>query len=72
VREVEFFSKLIASDAPQFRFARRFVLPVVARTPLQSRIKRTVTGLDHALPAGLEPSDVVASATQTSRPQMAL
>jgi 3-(3-hydroxy-phenyl)propionate hydroxylase len=57
VREVEFFSKLIASDALPFRFARRFVLPVVARTPLQARIKRTVTGLDHSLPCGLEALD---------------
>jgi 2-polyprenyl-6-methoxyphenol hydroxylase-like FAD-dependent oxidoreductase len=54
VHEVEFFSKLIASDAAPFRFARRYVLPIVARTPLQARIKRTVTGLDHPLPAGLD------------------
>ncbi|MBL9163809.1 MAG: FAD-dependent monooxygenase [Planctomycetaceae bacterium] len=54
VHEVEFFSKLIASDAAPFRFARHYVLPIVARTPLQARIKRTVTGLDHPLPAGLD------------------
>lgn len=71
VREVEFFSKLIASDAPQFRFARRYVLPIVARTPLQARIKRTVTGLDHELPAGLEPSDAVSAGITSSLPQMA-
>jgi 2-polyprenyl-6-methoxyphenol hydroxylase-like FAD-dependent oxidoreductase len=53
VHQVEFFSRLIASDGAPFRFARRYVLPVVARTPLRSRIKRTVTGLDHQLPSWL-------------------
>jgi 2-polyprenyl-6-methoxyphenol hydroxylase-like FAD-dependent oxidoreductase len=72
VREVEFFSKLIASDAPQFRFARRYMLPVVARTPLQARIKRTVTGLDHALPTGLEANEIAANAPDAARPQLAL
>ncbi|BBO33278.1 FAD-dependent oxidoreductase [Lacipirellula parvula] len=57
VKEVEFFSKLVASDALPFRFARRYVMPIVARTPLQSRIKQTVTGLDHSLPADLDPPE---------------
>ena len=57
VKEVEFFSKLVASDAAPFRFARRYVMPIVARTPLKSRIKQTVTGLDHTLPADLEPPE---------------
>jgi len=48
------------------------VLPVVARTPLQARIKRTVTGLDHALPAGLQPNEDASGPQQASRPQLAL
>lgn len=62
VHEVEFFSRLIGGDALPFRFARRFVLPLLVRTPLQNRIKRTVTGLDHPLPSGLEPADEQAEA----------
>lgn len=72
VREVEFFSNLIASDALLPRFFRRYVMPIVARTPLQSRIKRTVTGLDHLLPTGLQAKDVVSSPLQASQPQMAI
>jgi 2-polyprenyl-6-methoxyphenol hydroxylase-like FAD-dependent oxidoreductase len=57
VKEVEFFSKLVASDALPFRFGRRYVMPILARTPLKLRIKQTVTGLDHSLPADLEPPE---------------
>lgn len=57
VKEVEFFSKLVGSDALPFRFGRRYVMPILARTPLKSRIKQTVTGLDHSLPTDLEPPE---------------
>lgn len=72
VREVEFFSKLIASSALPFRFARRFVLPIVARTPANVRIKRTVTGLDHALPADLDPPESAPSAASAQPKPLAV
>jgi hypothetical protein len=53
VREVEFFSRLVAEDSWYFDLIRRYMFPLVAKSPIQKRIKRTVTGLDHDLPTGL-------------------
>jgi 2-polyprenyl-6-methoxyphenol hydroxylase-like FAD-dependent oxidoreductase len=57
VREVELFSRLVSSDALWARFARRCVLPTMVKTPIRERIRRTVTGLDHDLPSGLQYTD---------------
>ena len=53
VHQVEFFSRMFADDAWYFDFIRRHVLPLLIKTPFQRRIKRTVSGLDHELPADL-------------------
>jgi 2-polyprenyl-6-methoxyphenol hydroxylase-like FAD-dependent oxidoreductase len=53
VHQVEFFSRLVSGDEWYFDFIRRHVFPHVIKTPLRSRIKQTVTGLDHDLPTGL-------------------
>jgi 2-polyprenyl-6-methoxyphenol hydroxylase-like FAD-dependent oxidoreductase len=53
VRQVEFFSRLVSEDTWYFDLIRRYLFPLVVRTPIQTRIKQTVTGLDHPLPAGL-------------------
>jgi 2-polyprenyl-6-methoxyphenol hydroxylase-like FAD-dependent oxidoreductase len=72
VHEVEFFTRLISSNALPFRFARRFVLPFVARTPASIHIKRTVTGLDHELPAELDPPDDAPAAGRSRQQPLAV
>lgn len=53
VREVEFFSRLVGEDTWYFDLIRRYLFPLVVKSPIQKRIKQTVTGLDHELPADL-------------------
>ena len=53
VREVEFFSRLVAENSWYFDLIRRYMFPLVVKSPIQKRIKQTVTGLDHDLPSGL-------------------
>ena len=53
VHQVEFFSRLMSQHSWYFDLIRRYVFPTLVKTPLQARIKQTVTGLDHALPADL-------------------
>lgn len=50
VHQVEFFSRLVSSNALWARFVKRFVFPVMFKTPMYNRIRATVTGLDHDLP----------------------
>jgi 2-polyprenyl-6-methoxyphenol hydroxylase-like FAD-dependent oxidoreductase len=53
VREVEFFSRLVGENTWYFDLIRRYLFPLVVKSPIQKRIKQTVTGLDHQLPADL-------------------
>ena len=53
VHQVEFFSRLVSEDTWYFDLIRRYVFPTLAKTLLQARIKQTVSGLDHELPADL-------------------
>jgi 2-polyprenyl-6-methoxyphenol hydroxylase-like FAD-dependent oxidoreductase len=53
VHQVEFFSRLMSQNSWYFDLIRRYVFPTLVKTPLQARIKQTVTGLDHDLPADL-------------------
>jgi 2-polyprenyl-6-methoxyphenol hydroxylase-like FAD-dependent oxidoreductase len=53
VRQVEFFSRLVSENTWYFDLIRRYLFPLVVKTPVQKRIKQTVTGLDHELPADL-------------------
>ncbi len=51
VRRVELLSRLAAATSPPLRLLRRFLLPFAVRLPsVRTRMVRTVTGLDHALP----------------------
>jgi 2-polyprenyl-6-methoxyphenol hydroxylase-like FAD-dependent oxidoreductase len=50
VRRVEFFSRLVSENTWYFDLIRRYIFPTLVKSPLQSRIKQTVTGLDHELP----------------------
>ena len=43
----------LSEDAWYFDLIRRYVFPTLAKTPFQARIKQTVSGLDHELPADL-------------------
>jgi hypothetical protein len=45
------FSRLVFEDTWYFDLIRRYVYPTLIKTPLQKRIKQTVSGLDHPLPA---------------------
>ena len=49
--QVEFFSRLVSETAWYSDLVRRYIFPTLLKTPLQSRIKQTVTGLDHELPS---------------------
>jgi 2-polyprenyl-6-methoxyphenol hydroxylase-like FAD-dependent oxidoreductase len=53
VREVEFFSRLVGENTWYYNLIRRYLFPLVVKSPIQKRIKQTVTGLDHQLPADL-------------------
>jgi 2-polyprenyl-6-methoxyphenol hydroxylase-like FAD-dependent oxidoreductase len=53
VRQVEFFSRLVSENTWYFDLIRRYLFPLVVKSPIQTRIKQTVTGLDHELPADL-------------------
>jgi len=53
VKQVEFFSRLVSENTWYFDLIRRYLFPLVVKTPIQTRIKQTVTGLDHELPADL-------------------
>ena len=65
VHQVEFFSRLISEDTWYFDLIRRYVFPTLIKTPLQARIKQTVSGLDHELPADLVCRYGVAASTDS-------
>jgi 2-polyprenyl-6-methoxyphenol hydroxylase-like FAD-dependent oxidoreductase len=53
VRRVKLMSEIVASKSRLLALARRLIIPVVYGVPaLRRRLFRTLTGLDHQLPAG--------------------
>ncbi len=52
VSQVELFSRIVAGESRIFRFLRAFVFPPAIKVPfVRAPMFRTVTGLDHELPA---------------------
>lgn len=56
VRRVELFSKAVAAESGMLRFAREHLLPIaLGIAPIRRRFMAMATGLDHPLPASLDP-----------------